>query len=365
MKQVDVVVIGGGISGLHTAYELSKKGVSFKLFEARPRLGGRIYSPASKVADIACDLGPSWFWPGQTAIIKLVIELGFRHQIFEQFSQGDSLYEPMNSTLMRGVSGISMQGSYRIQGGLGMIIDALKVKIQNNSPLDSVSVGTRVRRIELRDHRTIKVVVEGDDDVEATKVVVAMPPRVALQGIDFLPSLSEKRVNALKQVATWMAGHAKMVAIYESPFWREEGLSGDVISQVGPLSEIHDASPVDGEVFSLFGFFATPPQQRHRNKSIMDAKIIGQLTRLFGEKAASPMEIVYKDWARDVLTATDMDQLIPNHHASNLWDSKMEETFNNHLIWSGSESADGRYNGYIEGAISASYFALSQLYDIQ
>ncbi len=38
-----------------------------------------------------------------------------------------------------------------------------------------------------------------------------------------------------------MAGHAKVVALYERPFWREQGLSGDAISHCGTLAEIHDA----------------------------------------------------------------------------------------------------------------------------
>jgi oxygen-dependent protoporphyrinogen oxidase len=38
----DVVVVGGGISGLTAAYRLAQKGISFRLLEAAPRLGGVI-----------------------------------------------------------------------------------------------------------------------------------------------------------------------------------------------------------------------------------------------------------------------------------------------------------------------------------
>ncbi|MEM1154111.1 MAG: hypothetical protein AAGI44_08210 [Pseudomonadota bacterium] len=48
-------------------------------------------------------------------------------------------------------------------------------------------------------------------------------------------------------VPTWMAGQAKVVAVYESPFWRDSGFSGDAMSRKGPLIEIHDASPASGE----------------------------------------------------------------------------------------------------------------------
>ena len=39
---MDVIIIGGGISGLSAAYELERRGISFTLLEASPRLGGLI-----------------------------------------------------------------------------------------------------------------------------------------------------------------------------------------------------------------------------------------------------------------------------------------------------------------------------------
>ena len=38
----EVIIIGGGLSGLTIAYELKKKNISFKILEAQNRLGGRI-----------------------------------------------------------------------------------------------------------------------------------------------------------------------------------------------------------------------------------------------------------------------------------------------------------------------------------
>ncbi|MFS0906790.1 hypothetical protein AB3N02_27595 [Priestia aryabhattai] len=58
-----------------------------------------------------------------------------------------------------------------------------------------------------------------------------------------------------------MAGQAKAVAIYDRPFWRELGLSGFVSSWVGPLQEIHDASPDVGSG-ALFGFLGIPARMR-------------------------------------------------------------------------------------------------------
>lgn len=50
----------------------------------------------------------------------------------------------------------------------------------------------------------------------------------------------------------------------------------------------------------------------------------------------------------------NLDQNSPNHHPSSYWDSRVEETWQDRLIWSGAESCEGHYNGYIEGAIITS-----------
>lgn len=38
----DVLIIGAGLSGLVTAFNLKKKDISFKILEAQTRVGGRI-----------------------------------------------------------------------------------------------------------------------------------------------------------------------------------------------------------------------------------------------------------------------------------------------------------------------------------
>jgi len=373
MNNVDVCIIGGGISGLHTAYELAKQGVKIKLLEARDRVGGRIYSPSVSAENSAFfDIGPSWFWPGQTNIGNLVIELGLRDSVFQQYAQGDSLYEtvvqgvdltagsPAKSKVHRGVAGISMSGSCRIKGGLQQITQTLYNKVIALAGQEAIETRAQVASIEASVNNDLLIYYAGARLCQSKQVVLALPPRVALNSIVFEPDLTAERKSELNEVATWMAGHAKCIVVYPEAFWRDSGLSGDIISQVGPLSEIHDATSEDG-VSALFGFFATPPNRRKTHKHEIDQLIIAQLVRLFGNKAAMPSEILYKDWARDPLTATKRDQHIPNHHPSNSLSSIAEPGWNKKLIWSGSETAVGHYNGYIEGALTASNAALELL----
>ena len=65
--QTDILVIGGGISGLTATWQLRNAGINASVMEARTRFGGRILTVGGDDgAD--CDLGPSWFWPGQPLV---------------------------------------------------------------------------------------------------------------------------------------------------------------------------------------------------------------------------------------------------------------------------------------------------------
>jgi hypothetical protein len=59
---LDVAVVGGGVCGVSIARVLYERGLNVALFEARPRLGGRVVSVAC-TEHAALDLGPTWYWP--------------------------------------------------------------------------------------------------------------------------------------------------------------------------------------------------------------------------------------------------------------------------------------------------------------
>jgi protoporphyrinogen/coproporphyrinogen III oxidase len=71
---VDVVVVGGGIAGLATAYELSRRGIRFVVLEHAPRAGGVILS--EEVDGFAIDGGPDALLIQKPAGITLCQEIG-------------------------------------------------------------------------------------------------------------------------------------------------------------------------------------------------------------------------------------------------------------------------------------------------
>ncbi len=106
---------------------------------------------------------------------------------------------------------------------------------------DSVVTGAPVELIE-QDPDGVRVRADGFN-VSARRAVVAMPPALTTR-IRFAPNLSAKR----DQLAQWMASGAltKCTAVYETPFWREDGWSGAAVSDDGPVETTFDNSPPGG-----------------------------------------------------------------------------------------------------------------------
>ena len=78
-SDVDVVIVGGGISGLAAAYELQQRGLKFELLEASNRFGGVILTEI--IDGFVIDAGPDALLTQKPAGIKLCDELGLKDQL--------------------------------------------------------------------------------------------------------------------------------------------------------------------------------------------------------------------------------------------------------------------------------------------
>ena len=84
------VIVGGGLSGLALAYELSKKGIQATILEASSRLGGRIQTEKGEKGT-PLEMGATWFGAMHTNLMDLIEELGLKK--YPQYSEGISLFE--------------------------------------------------------------------------------------------------------------------------------------------------------------------------------------------------------------------------------------------------------------------------------
>lgn len=346
---MSVLIVGGGLSGLALADMLEREGRDYRLVEARARFGGRIKT--EHCGEGAFDMGPAWFWPGQPRIAALIKDHGFT--AFEQFARGDLLYEGPDGRVERGRGFASMQGSLRLEGGLAKLTSRLAGGLSSQR----IHLGKAVRALQ-KTEEGIAAALQSGEVLEAKQVVLALPPRIAAT-LHFDPPLPETMRNAMRDIPTWMAGHAKAVAIYDTPFWRDAGLSGDATSRHGPMVEIHDASPSMGGPYALFGFIGVPPEGR-KDVPRLRQHIIAQLVRLFGDAAAAPRQLILKDWAFDPHTATPLDHAPLYAHPTYRLPAELQGIWHGRLLFAGTEAAP-QFGGYLEGALEAAENALHSL----
>ncbi|MDC0737042.1 NAD(P)/FAD-dependent oxidoreductase [Cognatishimia sp. SS12] len=335
----DILIVGGGLSGLALATRLYAEGRDVTLIEARPRFGGRICGIGP---DAAFDLGPAWFWPGQPRIAALIRQLNLK--VYEQHWAGTLSFEDARGRVERGAGFASMQGSLRLEGGFAGLISALVQKL----PQDRLHHGWRIARIESGNDR-LHVIDDRGRSIQARQVVLALPPRLAAETIQ-MPDLPDAARARLAATPTWMAGQAKVLATYEAPFWRDAGLSGDAMSRHGPMVEIHDASLPNGPA-ALFGFVGLPAAAR-TDISALRAAALAQFARLFGPQAAEPLALHIKDWAADAFTATPADAAPLGHHPAYGPAPALDKPLAGKLFFSGSETAR-EFGGFLEGALEA------------
>lgn len=346
---MSVLIIGGGLSGLALAGALETQNRDYLLLEARSRFGGRIKTEHLK--DGYFDLGPAWYWPGQPRIASLIDRLGLEK--FDQFAAGDLAFENEHGQVQRGCGFSSMEGSWRLKGGLGAMTQALANRLPENRKRLNAAVTSLTRT-----KTGVTATLGTGDTVDAKQVVLSVPPRVAAN-IAFDPPLPHTALASMQNVPTWMAGQAKAIAVYGAPFWRKDGLSGDAQSRYGPMVEIHDASPAQGGPYALFGFIGVPAKHR-ADEQTLRLHLTRQLIRLFGPDAATPSQLYVKDWAFDPYTATDADQAPLYAHPSYGMPPSLTGLWGNHLHFSGTEVAP-EFGGYLEGALEAAENTLTTL----
>lgn len=334
----DVVIVGGGLAGLALAEHLQAAGASWCLLEARSRFGGRIKSVS--VASGGFDLGPSWFWPGQLHMEALIGRLG--RTIFPQYATGVQGFENFDGSLQWMQGGGSMAGSLRVEGGMASIVDALIKTL----PSERLRLRAPVRRVH--QGQPLAVQLADGERVAARRVVLALPPRIAAC-LSFQPALPAETIHKMTAIPTWMAGQAKVCAVYDKPFWRDLGLSGDAFSGRGPMSEIHDATDARGPA-ALFGFIGVPPAERQGRAEEIKVAAVEQLCRIFSDVAGDPLALHYQDWSQAQETATALDRVPPRQHPLYAMPAVLEDIWNGQLLLGSSETAD-RHGGFLEGAL--------------
>jgi monoamine oxidase len=187
----------------------------------------------------------------------------------------------------------------------------------------------------------------GAESLRARRVVFALSPTMRGR-IHFTPHLPGPWDEAPRRF--FQGPVSKVYALYDVPFWREEGLSGEAIADAGPVRVTLDAGPPDGSRGVLLGFVAADcarawdglPSAERR------AQALGCFASMFGDQALEPVDYVDHRWALEpwigggsVAAASPL-----------AWTGggRAIAAPLGPLHWAGTETA-GRWAGFMEGAV--------------
>ncbi len=338
----DVIIIGGGLSGLSTAYRLKKQHLNLKILEAQNRLGGRIETIYGN-HKTPMEMGATWFGKEHNKLLHFLSEInvGF----FEQHNEGIALFETLSfEPPQQYFVPANEHSAYRIQGGTYRIIEALHQAIGKNDIL----LNTEVTEI-IDEGDRIKITDSSQNNFFCKHLIIAIPPKLLTNTIRFSPTLPEDIKQVMEQTQTWMSGSAKFSVEYKKAFWKENGFSGSVYSQSGLATEIYDHTNFEETKFAIKGFLNG--SANHYTFEERREKVITQLIHYFGNEAQDYTSYNDKIWNDKYVQPTNDKFLQP--HFNNGHPLFYESYMNDKLFFTGTETSKV-FSGYMEGAIFAS-----------
>lgn len=235
----------------------------------------------------------------------------------------------------------SGQSLRRVSGGLAQVGEGLAAALG-----DRVRLGEEVSSILHTDDGVVVTTSRGHT-FQAPEVVIAVPPRV-VEAIDIQPPLPAWRSET---VAEMPRGNViKAALVYETPWWRERGMSGQVGSDSGPMRVMSDASDPASTRGILNGYFEGPEASHlgDWSVSLRERAFTDAVERVFGTDVPAPLEYLEIDWSSEDFTGGCHGA----HFAPSIWtavSSSLAES-DGRIHFAGAEYAS-RFTGYAEGAV--------------
>lgn len=183
-------------------------------------------------------------------------------------------------------------------------------------------------------------------EVRAARVVVAMAPPLAGR-IAYQPALPVRRDQLTQR--TPMGLVLKMIAVYDRPFWRDDGLSGEVADLRGPVPAVLGFAHPSGAGY-LTALVPAHAAQRLADLEAPQRRqvVLGELGRYFGPQATRPAHWREKAWADDPWSRGAYGTFLPPGVLTSVGGALREPVGRIH--WAGTETATA-WAGYIEGAV--------------
>lgn len=145
------------------------------------------------------------------------------------------------------------------------------------------------------------VAVTDELEVHAREAILAVPP-ILFSRISYEPPLPRRQQQLHQHLS--MGFVIKVHAVYETPFWREQGLSGTAFSPWELVHEAYDNSNHADPRGTLVGFVADEAADGVFQLSAEDRKaaILESMSHYYGEQAKHPVVYYESDWGSEEWT---------------------------------------------------------------
>lgn len=185
-------------------------------------------------------------------------------------------------------------------------------------------------------------------EYQAQRVIVAIPPILAGE-ITYDPSLPSPRQELARQMP--MGSVIKYVAVYDRPFWRNKGFSGEAFSDTGPCVTTFDGCTStgipalvtfsDGAVARKYAA-CTPDERKHA--------VLKQFAEFFGPEATQPVAFAEQNWLAETWSRGCYAGIMGPGVMTRFGPALAAPSGRVH--WAGTETAS-EWMGYIEGALQS------------
>jgi monoamine oxidase len=251
--------------------------------------------------------------------------------------------EDTPGTLERGIGSKDGAQDSRLVGGTQrlslLMAQQLGARVVLGAPVTSIAQGDGVT-VTTADGRAWR----------GARAVVAIPPPLAVE-IAWDPLLPAEHDSLRRRMV--LGTLAKCEAIYDRPFWRQDGLNGQAL-KLGDAAvpAMFDNTPPDGSPGVLMGFMGGRSWRRWQTASPADrrAAVLRDFAAAFGPKALSPVDYFEQDWVEERWTRGAPTAVLGPGVLTRFGPKLTEPVGAVH--WAGTETA-GYWNGYMDGAIAS------------
>ncbi|KAI9332728.1 hypothetical protein DFJ73DRAFT_855411 [Zopfochytrium polystomum] len=256
----------------------------------------------------------------------------------------------------------------RCAGSFGALIDtqqAQKSRIKEGAQSVSKRLASRLTDSQIRlcapvvqidrsaADNIISIYVAGDTYPIQTKAIIfAIPPSQHLK-LKWTPALPAKKLHYFHRTAA-VGYYTKVCLIYDEPFWRSAGVSGQAISHTGPICMTFDSSDDAATYGSMTVFLTSHQGQQWAALSDEDRKqgVLDHMVRLYkDERFGKPKLYEEQDWAKEEFSGgCPVHFMAPGTLTS--YSKEIFEPIGGNIFFAGTETAS-IWPGYMDGAVEA------------